>query len=158
MIRKIVRYSIFAIIIVIAIFTAGVFIIHRHQDQIVNEILSKANQDFRGQVALTGSHISFIHDFPYISIDLENLKVFETKSDTASPIIELSDVFVGFDLYTILSGKMEIQKIDLEHGKIQVVQYADDSFNIANAFATKDTSLKADKEFHLHLEKSNLPM
>lgn len=156
MIRKIVRYSIFAIIIVVAIFAAGVFIIYRHQDQIVSEILSKANQDFRGQVALTGSHISFIHDFPYISIDLENLKVFETKSDAASPIIELSDVFVGFDLYTILSGKMEIQKIDLEHGKIQVVQYADDSFNIANAFATTDTSLNAEEEFHLHLEKIEL--
>ena len=77
--------------------------------------------------------------------------MYESKIDTALPIIELADVFVGFDLFTILSGKMEIQKINLEHGKIDVVQYSDDSFNIMNAFATTDTSLNAEEEFHLHL-------
>jgi hypothetical protein len=133
-----------------------VALIYYHQDRIVSEILSKANLDFRGKVELSGSHISFIHDFPFISIDLEHFKVYESKIDTALPIIELADVFVGFDLFTILSGKMEIQKINLEHGKIDVVQYSDDTFNIMNAFATTDTSLNAEEEFHLHLEKIEL--
>ena len=60
------------------------------------------------------SHISPFEAFPYISIDLEHVKVHETKDKINTPIVDVEEIFLGFDIWTILSGNMEIKEIILK--------------------------------------------
>lgn len=153
MIKKLLLLISICLLLLIGVFAATVLVLYNKQDEIVQELLSKANADFAGRIELRDSHIALFHDFPYISIDLEEFKVFETKNKDEQPIIDLKEVYIGFDLWTILNGKTEIKKIDLEHGRIDLVQYPDGDFNLTKAFATQVPVEDTEEEFHLHLKK-----
>jgi len=156
MIKKLLLLISIGLFIVIGLFGATVLVLFNKQDAIVQELLTKANADFVGKIELRDSHIALFHDFPYISIDLEDFKVFESKNPDALPIVNLKEVYVGFDLWTIISGKTEIKKIDLEHGRIDLVQYPDGELNLAKAFATQVPVEDTEEEFHLHLKQIEL--
>ena len=153
MIKKLLLLISICLLILIGVFAATVLVLYNKQDAIVQELLTKANADFAGKIELRDSHIALFHDFPYISIDLENVKVFETKNNDSSPIVNLNEVYVGFDLWTIINGKTEIKKIDLEHGRIDLIQYPDGELNLAKAFATQVPVEDTEEEFHLHLKQ-----
>lgn len=150
--RKIFKWIGIVFLVLIVALGATIGVLYSRQDEIVQELLTKANADFKGEVKLTGSHISLFQNFPYISIDLENLSVKETKADTAAVILGIEDVYVGFDLITILNGKMEIKKIKLVNGHIDAVQYADGTLNLSNAFEPVVPVESVEEEFHLDLK------
>ena len=123
------------------------------KDAIVQELLSKANQDFKGKIALSGTTIAPLENFPYISIDIKDFQVFETKNSNEKPIINLQDVYVGFDLWTVIQGKYDVKTIKLANGKINIKQYQDNSFNIVKAFEPTKKVDDLEKEFHFDLQK-----
>lgn len=154
--KKIIKWASGILISLAALFSLLVAVVYYKQDDIVQELIMKANEDFVGRVELAGSHVSFIEDFPYIDIDLEKLRIYETKNDTAKAIVYLNEMFVGFDLWTILSGKMEVKKIHLKNGRLDVVQYPDGTFNIARALESVKPIESAEEEFHLDLQSIEL--
>jgi hypothetical protein len=123
------------------------------KDAIVQELLATANQDFKGKIALSGTQISPFENFPYISIDLKDFQVFETKELNGKPIINLKDVYVGFDLWTIIRGKFDIKTIKLANGKINITQYQDNTFNLVKAFEPVKEVEDLEEEFHIDLQK-----
>ena len=123
------------------------------KDAIVQELLATANQDFKGKIALSGTQISPFENFPYISIDLKNFQVFETKKPNEKPIINLKDVYVGFDLWTIIRGQFDIKTIKLSNGKVNITQYQDNTFNFVKAFESVKEVDDLEEEFHIDLQK-----
>jgi len=156
MTKRILRWLSVLLLLIVLLFGAAVAFLYFKQDDIVSELLAEANADFVGRVQIDGSHISFLADFPLIDIDLEHLRIFENKSDTAAPILHIADTYVGFDLINILTGKMEIKKIHLENGRIDAVQYPDGSFNIARAFEPLRPIPFPEEAFHLNLKAVEL--
>ena len=128
-------------------------IISVKKDVIVQELLATANEDFKGKIALSETQISPFENFPYVSIDLKDFQVYETKNPNEKPIINLKDVYVGFDLWTIIKGKFDIKTIKLSNGKINITQYQDNSFNIVKAFETEKEVDDMEEEFHVDLQK-----
>lgn len=126
------------------------------QDQVVQELLTVANKDFKGEISISGSHISLFENFPYISIDLDDLKLYETKDKTKRPVIDIKDIYLGFDLLTILNGKMEIKSIKLKEGDLHIVQSASGELNILKALETAQPVESAKEEFHLDLQSIQL--
>ncbi len=137
----------------IILFFTLVLIVYYKQDAIVQDLIADLNEDFRGATEVRESHVSLFENFPYISIDLEDFKVFESKKKDGVPLIKLKDVYVGFNLWTILTGKMEVKKIKLENGAINLVQHKDGSFNIVNALTPEKEIESPEEEFHLDLKK-----
>jgi len=131
-------------------------VVYVKQDDIVQELLKTVNADFKGKVEINDSHISPFANFPYISIDLDHLKVFEDKSGKNDPIIDVNDLYLGFDILTLVSGKMDIKLIKLSNGKIHIVQDKNGEFNIVHAFATQKPVETIDQEFHLNLRSIQL--
>ncbi|RAR48018.1 AsmA-like protein [Flavobacterium lacus] len=123
------------------------------KDTLVAELLETLNEDFKGEISIKSTKISPFENFPYISIDLQGLKVFETKDNTIQPIISLEDVYVGFDLWTILEGKYDVKTIKLKGGFIHVVQELDNSYNLVKAFESQKEIDDLEEEFHLDLQK-----
>lgn len=137
------------------ILSVVIFLVFLNQDSIVQSLIKTANEDFKGQIVLRESHIAPFANFPYISIDLQGFKVFETDDESLEPVIEIQDVYVGFDLFTLLTGKFDVKSIKLENGDVNIEEYQDGSFNIAKAFETyvpkEADELK--KEFHFDLKE-----
>jgi len=147
------RIILAAIVIPGLLLAVSLFIVHQKQDEIVAEIMSALNEDFMGSAEFKDSHISFISSFPYVSIDLEGFKVFESKEKVNKPLINITDVYIGFNLWTVVTGKMEIKKIKLKNGHIDVVQHKNGEFNILKALSPIKEIEDAKEEFHLDLKQ-----
>lgn len=87
----------------IVLFSVLVLIVYWKQDAIVQELLTTLNKDFKGEIRIKGSHISPFENFPYISIDLEGVEIYEAKNDKNHPILKVADLYVGFDLFNVSS-------------------------------------------------------
>ena len=132
-----IRFLILLFALPIFLFSILVGILYWKQDQVVQELVATLNEDFEGHFELEGSHISPFDNFPYISIDLEDLVLYEDESKTGTPILDIDDAFIGFNMWDVVSGNLEIKSILLEKGSINLIQHTDGSFNVANALATK---------------------
>ena len=142
-----------AVLAVIGI--TGITTAYIKQDKLVENVITDLNNNFAASIELGGSHISPFKNFPYISVDLEHLMIYEGKSDTSELILSVADAYIGFDLWSLLDGSYDIKRIRLEDGFFKLVQHVDGSFNIVNAFETQSDS-SSSGELHLDLQKIQL--
>lgn len=112
--------------------------VYKKQDELIQKAITQLNQGFSGQFNIQDSHISPFENFPYVSIDLENVEVLETKSDTATALVNIQDVYVGFDIISIITGAYEVKKIKLSNGFVKLIQHTDGTYNIANALSNDE--------------------
>jgi len=140
----------------ITLFLILVLIVYAKQEQIVQDLVHDLNKDFAGATEVKGSRVSMFENFPYISIDLKEVKVYESKEKTGKPIVNVHHVYVGFNVWTVLTGKMEIKKIKLKNGLINLVQHKDGLFNLVKALSPVEEIESPEEEFHLDLKKIEL--
>lgn len=123
------------------------------QDALVQHLLKDINTSFSGEVQIKDSHISPFANFPYISIDLEDLRIYEGKNREHPPILAVQDAYIGFDLWSILSGNYALKALKIKKGDLNLIQHKDGSFNLVNALASPqadvDSSATAPLNFHL---------
>jgi hypothetical protein len=150
------RFAFLFIGLPILLFSILVLIVYIKQDEIVQSLMADMNKDFRGSAEIEDSHVSMFENFPYISIDLEHFVIYENKEKNTTPIIDVHDTYVGFNLWTILSGKMEVKKIKLVGGQINLIQHKNGEFNIVKALTPEKEIESAEEEFHLDLKKIEL--
>lgn len=152
------RVILFLIILPVILFSITIAIVYANQDKIVQHFLTTANEDFDGQINIKESHIAPFANFPYISIDLQGLSVFEDKDTTKNPVIKLEDIYLGFNLWTLIGGDFNIKAIKLANGAVNIVEYGTDDFNITRAFAVQEEKEIEDveDEFNLDLQKIEL--
>lgn len=145
----------FAVIIPVILFTALIAIAYFQQDRIVQHFLKTTNADFKGKVVLEDSHIAPFANFPYISVDLEGVRVFKTKRDTAA-IVNLEDIYLGFNVMSLLSGDFNINMIQLADGFVHVHQNEQGDFDILQAFEPTHPIDDVEEEFHFALDEIEL--
>jgi uncharacterized protein involved in outer membrane biogenesis len=150
--KKIIKI-VFISLFVIPILLIGIVvtILYTNQKKIVKSLIEQVNLDFNGRVQIEDSHIEPFTNFPYISIDLESLRIFETKDSLLKPIVDVKDIYIGFDIFNLLQGKKDIKLIKLKNGEIHLIQELDGKLNIANAFQSTKPSEKEAEELHLSL-------
>lgn len=110
-----------------------------NQDAIVQKGVQYANEAFAGQLTLEGSHISPFANFPYISVDLEGVSLYETKDNSSDPLMHMEDLYVGFNLLAVLQGNYQVKAISLKDGYLNVAQHKDGTYNILEALASPDS-------------------
>lgn len=155
--KKWVRRVIIGLIVFpIILFTVLISIVYWKQDAIVQELLATANEDFHGKITLKDSHVSPFANFPYISIDLEDLRVFESKEPGANEILHIGDTYIGFNIWSIVAGDFTIRQVRASNGTIDLVQHTDGSLNILKALETTKEIEDAEEEFHIDLKKIRL--
>lgn len=144
---------------IITLFLILLAVIYKNQDWVVQQLLTDMNKGHQGEITLKDSHISPFANFPYISIDLEDVKIYEDKAHNSKVIFDVEDIYLGFDIWTIISGKYETKTIRMKKGFINLIQHKDGSFNIANALEPMDTTPTkeiSEDLFHLDLKSITL--
>ena len=100
--KKILKRLIISLLLVpILLIVIVVSILYSNQKTIVNSLIEQVNLDFNGRIQIEDSHIDPFANFPYISIDLERLRIFETKDNALSPIVDVKDLYRGFDIFIL---------------------------------------------------------
>ncbi len=153
-IYKIIAFCIFVALVIIVISIGWVI---ANKDSIVNKAIHNANDGFQGVLQIEKAEISPLKNFPYISIELKNVKIYETKNTDTIPVVNVHHAYIGFDLEHIINKEFIIKKIVLENGAINIVQYPNNEFNITRAFTPKvATKEDTSRPFTLRLKKIEL--
>jgi hypothetical protein len=115
------------------------------------------NEDFVGTLKISESHIAPFENFPYISVDLQGVEIFEGKDPQKKyRIARIHDAYMGFDLFDLIRGKVEIKTIKLDKGELRIVQHTDGSFNLTNALSSKKPLKEVKEDLHLDLKSIKL--
>ncbi|MEY3236259.1 MAG: hypothetical protein RI883_360 [Bacteroidota bacterium] len=151
------RLTMFLIVIPVLLFSSVVTIAYLKQDEIVKDLIKTLNEDFVGTIRIKDSHVAPFANFPYISIDIEGLEIFEGKEVKKKyRIARIQDTYVGFNLMGMLGGKYDVKSIKLKDGDLRIVQHKDGSLNISNALASTKPIADVKDELHLDLKSIKL--
>lgn len=112
-------------------------IAYNQKDELIEKALNKFNQGVNGEVRIQETSISPFANFPYISIDLKGIEIYESKEVDADTLLHIEDAYVGFDLWSIIQGSYEVKKIKLSNGFVRLVQHTDGQLNMAIALASE---------------------
>jgi len=128
--------------------------IQSNQSEIIRAEIANLNKTHKGLISVGKSELSLFGNFPYVSIKVYDAQVFETKQDNAPIIMDVEDVYVGFNLWDIINGSYDIQSLLVEKGIFNIVIHANNTTNIQNALT--NTSNSETPSANIHLEKIKL--
>lgn len=123
--------------------------VQTHQSEIIKKEIALLNQEHKGLISLSKSNLSVFGNFPNLSIKLYDVKVFETKADHAPLIMDVEDIYVGFNIWDIVHGKYVINSLLIEEGVFNIVIHEDNTTNIQNSLATNSQDGTAKNNIHL---------
>ena len=122
----------------VVVFVLATAIVYFNQDSIAARLISDLNMSFAGEIEIADQHISPFENFPFISIDLNHVALYEKKQQRVNPVLRLDHVYIGFNFWTVLGGKTEIKSIVLKGGVIDLIQDTSGVLNINKAIASKE--------------------
>lgn len=149
------RFVLLTIGLPILLFTIILLYVYFKQDEIVQDRIAEMNKTFEGKILVGDSHLAPFENFPDLSIKVDSVRIFENKNRTADKLLDVKDIYIGFNFWDIISGNFDIQSIIVEDGFFNIVKHTDGSINLMNAIKTEDTVSSSD-EFNIHIKEINL--
>ena len=147
--------------ILLALFLAPILLIggliiyiQSNQSEIIKGELAKLNTEHKGLIKVGESELSLFGSFPYISIKVYDVQILETKEEHAPIIMDVKDIYIGFNLWDIVNGNYDIQSLNIEDGVFNIVIHEDNTTNIQNSLAS--TSETETPTTNIHLKKIKL--
>ncbi|MDW3652154.1 MAG: AsmA-like C-terminal region-containing protein [Bacteroidia bacterium] len=154
--RKKIRWVFFfAFLIPISLLGFTLVYVYQNQQTIVQAEIDALNQGFQGKISIGETHLAPFENFPYISIKVDSVKVFESKKENAYSILEVADIYVGLDISDIIQGKIDIKKLLIEDGFFDIVLHEDGTNNLSNALASQGEEEESEP-LHIHLQNIEL--
>ena len=138
------------------LFTLVIITLVWYQDKVVQKTVDAFNEDFRGAIVIGETDISPFANFPYVSVVIENVQVYEDKEDMFATILEVSHIYLGFNFWTLLSGNVNVNLLKIENGYFDIVRYEDGSFNLAKALSGEKKIKEIKEEYNIELQKIEL--
>ncbi|MEP3207212.1 MAG: AsmA-like C-terminal region-containing protein [Gilvibacter sp.] len=133
-----------------AILLGGLLLyIQSNQSGIIKSEIAKLNQEHKGLITVGDSELTLLGNFPDISIKVYDVRVFETKQDDAPIIMDVKDIYVGFNLWDIVRGNYDIQSLVIEEGVFNIVIHEDNTTNIQNSLASTTGTDSTSTNIHL---------
>ena len=145
----------FAILIPISLLGIALVYVYQNQDAIVQAEIDALNQGYQGKISIGETHLAPFENFPYISIKVDSVRVFESKQEDAALILGVADIYVGLDISDIIKGKIDIKKLLIEDGFFDIVLHEDGTNNLSNALATQGEEGESEP-LHIHLQNIEL--
>jgi len=151
-IKKFWKRILLVLIIVPVLLLGGLLLyIQNNQSEIIKGEIAKLNQEHQGLIKISDSDLSLFGNFPDISIKVYDVQIFETKADNAPLIMDVEDVYVGFNLWDIVNGNYDIQSLLVEEGIFNIIIHENNTTNIQNSLAS--TSETETSTTNIHLKK-----
>lgn len=153
------KLTLLTIVSTLSLIVVLILIIFLKQDVLVQGEIDALNKTHKGLIVVGDSHVAPFQNFPYISIKVDDVTIYESKEDSASVILEVADIYVGFVIWDLLAANYDIQKLIVEDGFFNIITHKDGRINLENALAapneTEDLE-DIEEPFDIHLESIEL--
>ncbi|TPN83440.1 AsmA family protein [Aquimarina algicola] len=154
-IKKFWKRILLALLLIPPVLVGGILLyIQSNQSEIIKGEIVKLNKEHKGLISVGNSELSLFGSFPYISIKVDDVQVFETKEDHAPIIMDVKEIYIGFNLWDIVKGNYDIQSLLIEEGVFNIVIHENNTTNIQNSLA--NTSETETPSTNIHLKKIKL--
>jgi hypothetical protein len=138
----------------VVLFSILLLVIYLNQDAIIQGQVDAMNKEHKGLIVVGESHLEPFAHFPYISIKVDDVKIYETKKKGASIIMDVADIYVDFNIWDIVGGEYDIQSLLVEDGFFNIIFHEDGTTNLENALATTEEA--EEEPMHIHLKEIKL--
>ena len=152
--KKINLLLLFLAVILVVLPAVSVFILYANQRSITQNALKTLNEQIVGEIKITDSHIAPFANFPYISIDLDGVSFYESKTSDSQLILSASDIYMGFSIRDIFSGNFKIKSLKVENGHLDVVKDHEGKLNLLRSiglYEEKPEKEEMEEEFSIEL-------
>lgn len=151
-IKKFWKRILVGLILVPIIVVGGLILyIQNNQSEIIKGEIAKLNKEHKGLISVGQSELSLFGNFPHISIKVDDVQIFETKEDNAPIIMDVKDIYIGFNLWDIVNQNYDIQSVLVEEGVFNIIIHENNTTNIQNSLAS--TSATETPSTNIHLKK-----
>jgi len=130
--KRLVRFLLIPVIVLVVLIGVAFTILLTQQQRLVKIAIKEFNKKLPGTISIDGSNISF-ENFPYISIRLNNVQFYATKSTQEKPLFKAEKLFAGFSLPDILKQNYNVKVIGVKNGHLDMVQENNGQLNIVEA-------------------------
>ena len=129
-----------------------------NQQPLIQSQVDALNMQHAGHFTVKAAHLKPFENFPYLSIKVDSVQVREGKAADAPLIVDVADIYVGFNLWDVVKGNYDIQMLKLDDGFLNIVLHEDGSNNLQNALATIEEEVASEPiKIHLkNIEVNNL--
>ncbi len=144
------------ILIVVPILALGGLILYvqSNQAELIKDQIAKLNEDHKGLIRVGDSELSIWGNFPDLSIKVYDVQIFESKQDNAPVVVDVQDIYIGFNFWDIVNGNYDINSLLVEEGVFNIVIHENNTTNIQNSLAS--TSGGESDAMNIHLKKIRL--
>ncbi|CAL2080456.1 AsmA_2 domain-containing protein [Tenacibaculum sp. 190524A02b] len=149
------RFIACVILLPLFFLSATVLYINTKQNSIIKDQIAELNKKHKGFIDIGETHLSLFSNFPNISFKVDDLKINETKKDNSPVILDVKDIYVGFNLWDILEGNYTIKSLIVEEGFFDIVIHEDKSLNLLNALKPFDET-ESEEPIDFKLQKIKL--
>ena len=149
------RLVVAVISISILFFSIVLLLIYLKQDTLIQSEVDALNKGYHGEIRIGDTHIEPFATFPFISIKIDNVIILESKDEKASELLNVTDIYVGFNIWDILQGNYDIQNLLIEDGFFNIIFHKDGTINIQNALEINEAA-SAGPPIEIHLKNIEL--
>jgi len=110
----------------------GFGIFYLKKDTIVERVISVLNKNQKGIITFENLAFSPFKNFPSISLRIDKVAFYE-RADDFYPFVEIGRLFVSMDVMKLINGEVNVSKISLEDGFINLQIDDTGSLNLVNA-------------------------
>ncbi len=133
--------------------SALLLFIHTAQDAIIQDKITKLNKQYQGLITVGDTHLSLFGNFPDISFKVDDVHIYETKRKDAPVILDVKDIYVGFNLWDIVSENYSVRSLLIEDGFLDIVLHVDKTINLENALKPFEETESNEEPVGFNLEK-----
>ncbi len=149
------RIVFWVIVTPLVVFATILLIAYARQDAIVQSQIATLNTNYKGKITVGDAHLAPFVNFPDMSIKIDDVVLHESKADKAAVILDVADIYIGFNLWDIVVGDYDIHSLIIEDGFFDLVLHTDGKTNLENAFASSTENADG-KPLDIHLQKIEL--
>lgn len=151
------RFIVVILLLPILFFSAVVLYIYSEQDDIIQNEIAVLNKQHQGLITIGDTHLSLFSNFPDISFKVDDVKIYETKDANATAILDVADIYTGFNIWDIVNGNYNIRSLIIEEGFFDIVLHKDGTINLQNALKVfEETETESSAFANIQLKRIKL--
>lgn len=156
--KKIIKPLLLFISVVVIGFSCLFFYVSKNQESLIKDQIAELNKKHKCLITAGKSYLSPFENFPMISFRINDVVIYETKSKSSTKIIDVREIYVGFNLLDLVSGNLDINTLIFKDGVFNIVFHEDDTTNLENALLLETTNDDDETTSNLEIHLKNISL
>ena len=151
------RLLIWLLLVPVGLTSIVLLVLYIKQDSIVQSKIESLNATYEGEIIVGDVHLAPFESFPYVSLKIDDVKIKRSKEDTASVLLDVADIYVGFDIWEVATGNFNIHSLIIEDGQANLIIHTDGFTNLQKALTThSEETTESEELMYFDLRKIEL--